>query len=68
MVVLWIKEDLKEEEEEGCLVQFLVVEAAAQRLHTVISNYTMTAQMRFILLLKNKQGRGMSSVRKHANV
>lgn len=34
------------------------VEAVVQLLQTVISNYTMMAQMPSILLLKNRQDRG----------
>lgn len=60
MAALWIKGDLRAEEEEGCLVQSLVVEAAAQRQHIAISNCMTMVQMPFTLLLKNRQGRGMS--------
>ena len=41
------------------LVQFLVAEAVVQLLQIVISNYTMMAQTQFILLLKDKQGKGI---------
>ena len=44
---------------KGYLVQFLVVEAAVQLLQIVISNYMMMARMQFILLLKNKQDKGI---------
>lgn len=68
MAALWIKEDLREEEEEeGCLVQSLVVEVAAQRLHIAISSCMTMVQMQFTLFLKNRQGRGMSSISHYAN-